>query len=58
MFDKPTICKVLSGFSDVFGYGRSQKFSAKLAEIEKSKIELLSEQKTATLWVGNTNFIK
>ena len=52
MFDKLTIPKVPSGFSDVFGYGRSQKFSAKLAKIEKSKIDLLSEQKTATLWVN------
>jgi len=35
----------------VFCGGRSQKFSAKLAKMQNSKI-VLSEQKTATLWVG------
>ncbi|MBD1886403.1 hypothetical protein H6F84_21150 [Microcoleus sp. FACHB-84] len=37
------------GFNDVFAYGRSQEFSAKLAKMHKSKIELLSEPKTQTL---------
>jgi endo-beta-N-acetylglucosaminidase D len=39
-------------FNEVFAYGRSQKFSAKLAKMQKSKIELLSEQTTQTLGVG------
>ncbi|MEG4535176.1 hypothetical protein [Microcoleus sp. D2_18a_D3] len=39
------------GFNDVFAYGRSQEFSAKLAKMPNSKIEL-SEQKTETLWLG------
>ena len=52
LFDRPTIPKIPSGFSDVFVYGRSQEFSAKLAKMQNSKIELLSEQKTETLWVG------
>ncbi|MEG4116431.1 hypothetical protein QUA43_02895 [Microcoleus sp. N9_B4] len=52
MLDRPNIPQIPSGFSDVFVYGRSQKFSAKLAKKQNSKIELLSEQKTETLWVG------
>jgi len=52
LFDTPTIAKIPSGFSDVFVYDRSQGFSAKLAKMQKSKIELLSEQKTESLWVG------
>jgi len=52
LFDRPTIPKIPSGFSDVFVYGRSQGFSAKLAKMQNSKIELLSEQKTERLWVG------
>ncbi len=52
LFDRPTIPKIPSGFSDVFVYGRSQKFSAKLAKMQNLKIELLSEQKTETLWLG------
>lgn len=52
LFDTPTIPNISSGFSDVFVYGRSQKFSAKLAKMENSKIKLLSEQNTETLWVG------
>ena len=52
LFDPATIPKIPSGFSDVFVYGRSQGFSAKLAKMQKSKIELLSEQKTESLWVG------
>ncbi|MBD1829766.1 hypothetical protein NDI47_10800 [Microcoleus vaginatus GB1-A2] len=52
MLDRPTISKIPSGFSDVFAGGRSQEFSAKLAKMPNSKIELLSEQKTETLWVG------
>jgi len=52
LFDRPTLPKIPSGFSDVFVYGRSQGFSAKLAKMQKSKIELLSEQKTEKLWVG------
>jgi uncharacterized membrane protein len=52
LFDRPTLPKIPSGFSDVFVYGRSQGFSAKLAKMQKSKIELLSEQKTESLWVG------
>ncbi|MEG3903121.1 hypothetical protein QUB19_12585 [Microcoleus sp. B4-C5] len=44
--------KIPSGLNDVFTYGRSQEFSAKLAKMPNSKIELLSEQKTETLWVG------
>ncbi|MEG4229409.1 hypothetical protein QUA35_25150 [Microcoleus sp. N9_B2] len=40
------------GFKDVFAYGRSQEFSAKLAKMPKSKIELLSEQTTQTLGVS------
>jgi len=52
LFDRPTLPKIPSGFSDVFVYGRSQGFSAKLAKMQKSKIELLSEQKTERLWVG------
>ena len=52
LFDKPTIRKIPSGFSDVFVYGRSPKFSAKLAKMQNSKIKLLSKQNTATLWVG------
>jgi hypothetical protein len=44
--------KIPSGFSDVFAGGRSQGFSAKLAKMQNSKIELLSEQKTERLWVG------
>lgn len=53
LLDTPTIHKISSGLSAVFDGGRLQKFNAKLAKMEKSKIELLSEQKTATLWVGN-----
>ncbi|MEG4573034.1 hypothetical protein QUA56_10110 [Microcoleus sp. N3A4] len=49
---KPTIPNIPSGFSDVFVGGRSQKFSAKLATMQNLKIELLSEQKTATLWLS------
>lgn len=49
---RPTLPKIPSGFSDVFVYGRSQGFSAKLAKMQNSKIELLSEQKTERLWVG------
>jgi hypothetical protein len=52
LFDRQTIPKIPSGFSDVFVYGRSQGFSAKLAKMQNSKIELLSEQKTERLWVG------
>jgi uncharacterized membrane protein len=52
LFDRPTLPKIPSGFSDVFVYGRSQGFSAKLAKMPNSKIELLSEQKTERLWVG------
>ena len=52
LFDRPTLPKIPSGFSDVFVYGRSQGFSAKLAKMQNSKIELLSEQKTERLWVG------
>ncbi|WP_333145123.1 MULTISPECIES: hypothetical protein [unclassified Microcoleus] len=53
LFDRPTIPNIPRGFSDVFVYGRSQKFSAKLlAKMQKLKIELLSEQKTETLWLG------
>ncbi|MEG4810764.1 hypothetical protein QUA82_26145 [Microcoleus sp. F8-D3] len=37
---------------DVFAYRRSQNFSAKLAKMQKLKIELLSERKTETLWQG------
>ncbi|MEG4838907.1 hypothetical protein [Microcoleus sp. B9-D4] len=44
--------KIPSGFNDVFAYGRSQEFSAKLAKMQKSKIELLSEQRTQTLGVS------
>ena len=46
LFDRPTLPKIPSGFSDVFVCGRSQRFSAKLAKKQNSKIELLSEQKT------------
>jgi len=52
LFDRPTLPKIPSGFSDVFVCGRSQGFSAKLAKMQNSKIELLSEQKTERLWVG------
>ena len=52
LFDRPTLPKIPSGFSDVFIYGRSQGFSAKLAKMQNSKIKLLSEQKTKRLWVG------
>ena len=52
LLDTPTIPKIPSGFSDVFVYGRSQNFSAKLAKKQNSKIELLSKQNTQTLWVG------
>jgi uncharacterized membrane protein len=52
LLDTPTIPKIPSGFSDVFVYGRSQKFSAKLAKMQKSKIELLEKPKTLSLWVG------
>jgi len=52
LFDRPTIPKIPSGFSDVFVYGRSQEFSAKLAKMQNSKIEMLSEQKSERLWVG------
>jgi hypothetical protein len=52
LFDRPTLPKIPGGFSDVFVCGRSQGFSAKLAKMQKSKIELLSEQKTESLWVG------
>jgi len=52
LFDRPTLPKIPSGFSDIFVYGRAQGFSAKLAKMQKPKIELLSEQKTARLWVG------
>jgi len=51
LFDRPTIPKIASGFSDVFVYGRSQGFSAKLAKMQNLKIERLSE-KTDRLWVG------
>ena len=51
LFDRPTIPKIASGFSDVFVYGRLQGFSAKLAKMQNSKIERLSE-KTDRLWVG------
>jgi uncharacterized membrane protein len=51
LFDRPTIPKIPSGFSDVFVYGQSQGFSAKLAKMQNSKIERLSE-KTDRLWVG------
>ncbi|MEG4235261.1 hypothetical protein QUA40_24630 [Microcoleus sp. Pol11C3] len=47
-----TISMILRGFNDVFAYGRSQEFSAKLAKMQKSKIELLSEQTTQTLGVS------
>jgi hypothetical protein len=46
LLDKPTRTKIPSGIRDVFACGRSQEFSAKLAKIQNSKIELLSEQKT------------
>jgi hypothetical protein len=52
LLDRPTISKIPSGFSDVFAGGGSQEFSAKLAKMQKSKIELLSEQKTQTLAVS------
>jgi uncharacterized membrane protein len=52
LFDRPTIPKIPSGFSDVFVYGRSQKFSAKLAKMQNSKIEMLSEPKSERVWVG------
>ncbi|MEG3862631.1 glycosyltransferase family 39 protein [Microcoleus sp. herbarium12] len=52
LLDTPTIPKIPSGFSDVFVYGRSQNFSAKLAKKQNSKIELLSKQNTQMLWVG------
>jgi len=52
LFDRPTLPKIPSGFSDVFVYGRSQGFSAKLAKMQNSKIEPLSEQKSGSLWVG------
>ena len=52
LFDRPTIPNIPSGFSDVFVYGRSQNFSAKLAKMQNLKIELLSEQKNETLWLG------
>ncbi|MEG3923408.1 hypothetical protein [Microcoleus sp. D3_18a_C4] len=52
MLDRPTIPKIPSGFNDVFDGGRSQEFSVKLAKMQKSKIELLSEQKTPTLGVS------
>lgn len=52
LFDRPTLPKIPSGFSDVCVCGRSQGFSAKLAKMQNSKRELLSEQKTARLWVG------
>ena len=51
LLDRPTIPKIPSGFSDVFVYGQSQEFSAKLAKMQNSKIERLSE-KTDRLWVG------
>ena len=51
LLDRPTIPKIPSGFSDVFVYGQSQGFSAKLAKMQNSKIERLSE-KTDRLWVG------
>jgi len=44
--------KIPSGFNDVFTYGRSQEFSAKLAKKQNSKIELLSEQKNQMLGVS------
>lgn len=53
LLDTPTIPKIPSGFSDVFVYGRSQKFSAKLATMQHSKIELLSKPKTQMLWWAN-----
>ena len=52
LLDEPTMPKIPSGFSDVFVYGRSQKFSAKLATMQHSKIELPSKQETQMLWVG------
>ncbi|MEG4022698.1 hypothetical protein [Microcoleus sp. S13C4] len=52
MLDRPTMLKIASGFNDVFAYGRSLEFSAKLAKMQNSKIELRSEQKTQRLWVG------
>ena len=42
LFDRPTLPKIPSGFSDVLVYGRSQGFSAKLAKKQNSKIKLLS----------------
>ena len=52
LLDRPTLPKIPSGFSDVFVYGRSQRFSAKMAKMQNSKIEMLSEQKSEGLWVG------
>ncbi len=52
LFSRQTIPKIPRGFTDVFVCGRSQGFSAKLAKIQNLKIELLSEQKTETLWLG------
>jgi hypothetical protein len=51
LLDRPTIPKIPSGFSDVFVYGQSEEFSAKLAKMQNSKIERLSE-KNDRLWVG------
>ncbi|MEG4507854.1 hypothetical protein QUA81_29895 [Microcoleus sp. F6_B4] len=44
--------EIPSAFNHVFAYRRSQNFSAKLAKMPNLKIELLSEQKTETLWLG------
>jgi len=51
LLEIPTLPKFYSSLRAIFGGGRSQKFSAKLAKMQNSKI-VLSEQKTATLWVG------
>ncbi|MEG4800309.1 glycosyltransferase family 39 protein [Microcoleus sp. ARI1-B5] len=52
LLDTPTIPKIPSGFSDVFVYGRRQEFSAKLAKMQNSKIELLEPGTTQMLWLG------
>ncbi|WP_293216192.1 MULTISPECIES: glycosyltransferase family 39 protein [unclassified Microcoleus] len=52
LLDPPAIPKIPSGFSDVFVYGRTQNFSAKLAKMHNSKIDVPKKQTIQMLWVG------
>lgn len=52
LLDPPTIPKIPNGFSDVFVYGRTQNFSAKLAKMHNSKIDVPKKQTIQMLWVG------